>query len=146
EAIVARCGDVDNLLVRCVRNESVVKRVREFEAGKQTASSGSTDSNDQADHGNPFPRLNVLIVYLDAVSRRHFHRKLPQTVSFLETIHRGEFRNNVSSVYQFFGYHALGVMTKLNLRAMYTGTAMRLVSKKYYSLTNFAAGSSTRCS
>jgi hypothetical protein len=61
-------------------------------------------------------KLNVMVVYLDAVSRRQLHRKMPETVSFLEEIYAGTWHNNVSSVFQFFNYHAIGPITKLNMR------------------------------
>jgi hypothetical protein len=59
-----------------------------------------------------------MVVYLDAVSRRQLHRKMPETVSFLEEIYAGKWHNNVSSVFQFFNYHAIGSITKLNMRGM----------------------------
>ncbi len=138
EAFLVTCGTTSNLLIRCLRNETLVRQVldahhqtdavrdqssaepvkAETEPGKAGTESGGGEEE------IPLPRgMNVMIVYLDAVSRRQFHRKLPQTVAVLEALREGRLsQHNVSSVFQFFGYHALGYITKLNMRAMYTGT------------------------
>jgi hypothetical protein len=119
EALLVSCGRESNLIFRNVRNGTAVERVRKH-------SSEQAQASELVPEAQTFPKkLNVMVVYLDAVSRRQLHRKMPETVSFLEEIYAGKWHNNVSSVFQFFNYHAIGSITKLNMRAMYMGHVVK---------------------
>lgn len=64
------------------------------------------------------PKLNVLFLFMDSVSRRHFFRRLPKSVKALEEMHE----SGHSELYQFFRFHSVGFHTGPNSRAFYTGT------------------------
>lgn len=55
--------------------------------------------------------VNVLFIYVDALSRRHFHRQMPETVEFLKS----------SSSYEMYKYHGMGMTTGVNTMSMYMG-------------------------
>ena len=57
---------------------------------------------------------NVLFIFLDAVSRVHFQRKLPKTAKFFEKFMKYSKRAKYKS-YQFLKYHSMG----LNARSTY---------------------------
>eukprot|EP01118_Nematostelium_gracile_P003048 TRINITY_DN1348_c0_g1_i5.p1 TRINITY_DN1348_c0_g1~~TRINITY_DN1348_c0_g1_i5.p1 ORF type:complete len:283 (-),score=51.47 TRINITY_DN1348_c0_g1_i5:32-880(-) len=58
-----------------------------------------------------------MILFWDAVSRAHFNRRLPKTKKKIESLRD----NKVSNWFQFFRYHAVGLNTMNNSRALYTG-------------------------
>ena len=47
------------------------------------------------------PKLNVLVLFIDSVSRRHFFRRMGKTAAALEEIAA----RGAADVYQFFRYH-----------------------------------------
>lgn len=61
--------------------------------------------------------FNTLIIFLDAVSRRQFLRKLPLTAAVLESLHTPP-RKRVN---QFFRYGVTGFNTDPNTQALYAG-------------------------
>eukprot|EP01028_Stygiella_incarcerata_P013191 TRINITY_DN81607_c0_g1_i1.p1 TRINITY_DN81607_c0_g1~~TRINITY_DN81607_c0_g1_i1.p1 ORF type:complete len:731 (-),score=151.15 TRINITY_DN81607_c0_g1_i1:1238-3304(-) len=106
-----------NIQMRVARNESVVERVKEFEgifAQKKGAERGKAP--------------NVVIAYFDAVSRRHFIRKFPKTVQFLNKKFGNGRSKDVGEFHEFFRYHARGIMTHPNDVAIFCG---QLSSKKW---------------
>jgi len=62
-------------------------------------------------------KLNVLMLYIDAVSRRQFFRNLPKTAKKLESIHN----SGVSHLNQFFRYGVIGFNTNRNSLGLFTG-------------------------
>ena len=75
---------------------------------------------------------NVLMIFLDAVSRAHFIRKLPKTSKFIEQFLKNKFNNkntesNDSSKkyygYQFMKYHAFSSGTFYNAMPMFYGVS-----------------------
>ena len=61
---------------------------------------------------------NVLILYLDNLSRAHFYRKLPETSAWLEQFHKEESDLQLN---QFFRYHSVYYNTLWTNNAMYYG-------------------------
>jgi hypothetical protein len=62
---------------------------------------------------------NILMIYIDSLSRNHFRRKLKKTYAFLE-----QYYNNTEgnfSTYQFFKLHALNYYTYANMIPGYFG-------------------------
>ena len=47
---------------------------------------------------------NVLILYIDNISRAHFYREMPRTVEFLSKLYQNP--DTDASAYQFFRYHS----------------------------------------
>ena len=70
---------------------------------------------------------NILIIFLDTVSRCHFIRKLPKTMKFLNDFMKYETNPSKKSmtVFQFFKYNSLGTYTDPNLRAIYYGSTFK---------------------
>ncbi|KAJ1719098.1 hypothetical protein LPJ53_006072, partial [Coemansia erecta] len=62
-------------------------------------------------------RPNVVFLMLDAVSRRHFFRRLPKSANVLRSLERP----GAHRLLELFRYHSVGFSTKNNTRAMYTG-------------------------
>lgn len=89
-------GDVEYVLATCdpdrVDNfEQIAYRNRVNQASLQRASKSLKS-----------PPINIAMVVLDSVSRRSFYRKLPETVSFLNS----QMPNH--SVYDFLVHHVMG--------------------------------------
>ncbi len=62
---------------------------------------------------------NVLVIFLDTLSRPQYRRKFPKLFSYLETF----YKNNTSNFesYQFFKYHATQASTELTMLPILTG-------------------------
>ena len=63
---------------------------------------------------------NILSIYIDALSRQHFRRKLKKTWAFLEKFYQNSESN--SETFQFFRYHATGGFTTPNMLKGFYGT------------------------
>ena len=139
EAVLVRCGESQqNLLIRNVRDEAAVGRVNAYhhhldqkkQIEREEAQAASSHINSDT-RGEPTqtpseeerPRVNVLLLYFDALSRRHFHRRFPSTAAFLEKLKKE--RDDEVAVAEFFRYHAIGITTSRNARAMFTGFSLR---------------------
>ncbi|EZG68904.1 putative transmembrane protein [Gregarina niphandrodes] len=70
---------------------------------------------------------NILILFIDAVGRKQFFRRLTQTKAALEgmdweaTMSRSLADVSSSNLYQFFRYHSVGFNTGPNTQALFTG-------------------------
>lgn len=66
---------------------------------------------------------NILILFLDTLSRAHFHRKFPKTIKFLNKFSKyetNESKKNMT-IFQYFKYNSLFTYTDPNLKAAYYG-------------------------
>ena len=66
---------------------------------------------------------NVLVIFFDTLSRVHFFRKFPKTISFLNQFSRYEenyYKKNMT-VFQYFKYHSIRTYTEPNIKASYYG-------------------------
>ena len=66
---------------------------------------------------------NILIMFLDTLSRVHFHRKFPKTIKFLKQFSHYEKnpeKKNMT-IFQYFKYNSLNTFTRPNLKAAYYG-------------------------
>ena len=70
---------------------------------------------------------NVLVFFLDTVSRSHFMRKFPKTMKYLNDFSKYETNSSTKNmtVFQFFKYHSLDSYTDPNLKAIYYGATLR---------------------
>ncbi|KAF9578075.1 hypothetical protein BGW38_006334 [Lunasporangiospora selenospora] len=130
EAIVAKCGpEGSKLLLRLVRQESNLERVKailkvqkEMEQSTETVSENEMvdvlhgQGSDQ--DGSASRKPNVLILYMDAVSRRQFYRRLAKTASTIERLDRTA--DGGLQLHEFFRYHSVGLNTNDNTRTLYT--------------------------
>ncbi len=62
-----------------------------------------------ASSGKPRP-YNVVVLNIDALSRNHFLRRLPETVEWFEELHARS-TNATHQVFQFFRYHSIAGRT-----------------------------------
>lgn len=70
---------------------------------------------------------NILVMFIDTLSRVHFYRKFPSTFKFLENFSKYELnplKKNIS-VFQYFKYHNLNIFTDPNLKAAYYGAKVK---------------------
>ncbi|KAG0225894.1 hypothetical protein BGW42_004048 [Actinomortierella wolfii] len=68
-------------------------------------------------------RPNVLVLFMDAVSRRQVYRKMEKTTAMLASLDRSETESGGPQLFEFFRYHAVGFNTNANSRALYTDHA-----------------------
>ena len=93
------------------RNETRVEELKKIRADFLKSKEGDS-TVDVIDH-------NILIFYIDTMSRPHLERMLPKFYQYL-----GKFVHNDPDVqaYQFFRYHSVRYNTYENNHAMYYGT------------------------
>ena len=96
---------------------------------------------------------NVLIIYLDAVSRQNFFRKLDKTASFLDGFTRYAPNPDTKNftVFQFFKYHSIKPRTEHNIKPMFYGVSYKEHNGtnivKYYKEQGYVTGhTGTTCS
>jgi hypothetical protein len=110
EAVLARCGDAERLLLR-------IERLTARPSPEPPLAKREAEPRAAAAAGRP-PRLNVLVLFIDSLGRRHFFRRMPKAAAALEAVAR----SRRASLYQFFRYHVVGFHTDPNSHVMYTGT------------------------
>ncbi|KAF9958565.1 hypothetical protein BGZ65_001329 [Modicella reniformis] len=80
ESIIANCEEnVSKVLIRVVRNEAVLDRVKTVEKAHQKQEETPTIAKEE--HAAPSRKPNVMVLFMDAVSRRQFYRKLANTAA-----------------------------------------------------------------
>ena len=57
---------------------------------------------------------NIFMVYLDSLSRNHFHRSFPKLSGFIQNLMENVPANKVINAYQFLKYHSFGSTTQFN--------------------------------
>ncbi|KAI9715512.1 MAG: hypothetical protein M1828_000819 [Chrysothrix sp. TS-e1954] len=111
EGIVRLNDSVDTVLVKCgSREPRLVTRIVIPEP---------TDTSPMKHTKPPEDGLNVVTLFIDAVSRPQFHRRLPKTRQILENLAAGP--SSQSSLFQFWRYHTIGMNTDPNTRALWAG-------------------------
>eukprot|EP00762_Andalucia_godoyi_P005639 ANDGO_06450.mRNA.1 hypothetical protein ACA1_203060 len=83
----------------------------------KSTSSKHTEAFNPAQNLGMNLRPNVILLYLDTLSRRHFFRKLQKTAAVLERLSA----ESDVDVFQFFRYHAVGITTVPNDKALFLG-------------------------
>ena len=76
-----------------------------------------------ANHNKKLRYKNVIVMFFDTLSRAHFFRKFPKTVSFLNKFSKYEtnFSKKKTTIFQFFKYNSIKPITTPNIRAAYYG-------------------------
>ena len=99
----------------------------------------------EKDQENNKQRINkdVLILYLDNVSRTHFHRKMKNLTNWLTEATEGS--NSNYHVYEYFRYHSKAHWTNPNLISMFYGEQGELFNEssnvfKTYSDNGYISG------
>ena len=74
-------------------------------------------------YNNKFMFKNVIVMFFDTISRAHFFRKFPKTISFLNKFSRYEtnFSKKKMTIFQFLKYNSINTYTDPNLKAAYYG-------------------------
>ncbi|KAF9437026.1 hypothetical protein BGZ76_002227, partial [Entomortierella beljakovae] len=118
EAIIANCEpEVSKVLIRVSRNENVLKRVSTIENESATKAADSESNDDKR------TKPNVMVLFLDAVSRRQFYRKMAKASSTLGSLDKSS--EEGPQLHEFFRYHSVGFNTDDNSRAIYTNYTQR---------------------
>lgn len=108
-------SDIDTVLAWCGTSEpKIVHRIVPAPAP------GMRHENALAIPSPASEALNVVCIFIDAVSRAHFHRRLPQTVKAIERL-AGRDSSDSPELFEFFRYHTVGLNTSPNTRAMWAG-------------------------
>jgi hypothetical protein len=102
--------NVESMLVNCGEESRLI-----FHVAKAEKKSDISNQNQQIK--NP----NILFLFIDSVSRRQFHRRLPKTVSTLEHVLRSY--SDQVEFSEFFRYGAIAGHTGPNTCMLFTGSA-----------------------
>ncbi|KAF9273514.1 hypothetical protein BGZ68_001431 [Mortierella alpina] len=150
EAIVANCEEnISKVLIRVTSQEKVLDRVEAVQRARtkqkqdlistveQRALANSSQEEGLVDskavkytkeEGERKP--NVLVLFLDAVARRQFYRKLTKTAAVISDLTASTDEDSAQGrpqLHEFFRYHAVGLNTGANSRAIYTNHTEALV-------------------
>lgn len=129
EAVIVQCGEVEELRY----NLQIPERFKKFLEGRgESLKQTGDDQDDGKDEtkkenlrgrGDALSRrpVNTMVIFLDAVARRHMFRKLKKTMETLQSLHTPTDNGKGSRLFQFFRYHIVGFNTNHNTRAMFTG-------------------------
>ncbi|KAF9088209.1 hypothetical protein BGX29_000392 [Mortierella sp. GBA35] len=145
EAIVANCEqDVSKILIRVTRHQEVLDRVKTVSATRveqEETTTAATDKQEQelvdvlngennntttkkrADATDVPRKPNVIVLFMDAVARRQFYRKLAKTAATVASLDKSA--KGGPQLHEFFRYYAVGFNTDANSRVVYTNTPDR---------------------
>ncbi|KAF9101415.1 hypothetical protein BGX27_011491 [Mortierella sp. AM989] len=136
ESIIANCEPgVSKVLIRVIRNDAVLDRVKAVgEASRLESNIANTAQGEQV--GNSIEKANrnhkneertkpnVMVIFMDAVSRRQFYRKLAKSSAVVGSLDKTA--QGGPQLHEFFRYHAVGFNTDDNSRAVYSNTTQIL--------------------
>ena len=105
EVVLDQRNDEKKILINVFRNESLIKR--------------SQTILNNPDSPRPIAQ-NILMVFIDSVSRQHFARKLSKTYEWLENHYQNKTSPHES--FQFFKYHTSAAHTVPNMMRIFYGT------------------------
>lgn len=104
---------IESVLVYCgTRQPKIVDRIQPVPIPIMTRHRNKTKTKINK------PKLNVITLFIDAMSRPHFHRRLPGTRQALEYLTSP---TSPSILYDFSRYHSVGINTTPNTRALWAG-------------------------
>eukprot|EP00727_Mastigamoeba_balamuthi_P014522 m51a1_g9695 hypothetical protein (681) ;mRNA; r:1365073-1367349 len=123
--VVAQCGSARELVSRSPRNTTAVElsKTNARRSGRATASdssSSSSSSSSSTETGagtGKLPQMNVLLVMIDAISRRKGYELLPRMHRAIETSASRGFE-----AFQFFRYNSVAGWTIANLAKLWART------------------------
>lgn len=104
EAVIVHCGNTEKLVTRVRPDPKALERTLPHVVASSNISVTPEES-----------KLDVVILFVDAVSRRGFHRRLARTVAALEEADA----QGLTRLYQFFRYSVVEFCTEPNARAMF---------------------------
>ncbi|CAO3572089.1 unnamed protein product [Mortierella alpina] len=128
ESIVANCEpEVSKILIRVTRHEAVLDRVKAVDKARKEQEETTTIMEQELvdklhdDYAEPTRRPNVMVMFMDAVSRRQFYRKLAKTSAVVASLDKTA--QGGPQLHEFFRYHAVGFNTDANSRAIYSNSS-----------------------
>ncbi|KAG0083068.1 hypothetical protein BGZ93_010453 [Podila epicladia] len=133
ESLVAHCEEgVSKVLIRVLRNDAVLERVRNLNQARkeQEETTGmaqededndTNDTQEQENESSANRKPNVLVLFMDAVARRQFYRKLAKTSATVA--HLDKSQEGGPQLHEFFRYHSVGFNTNANSAAIYTNAS-----------------------
>ncbi|KAF9571368.1 hypothetical protein EC968_000684 [Mortierella alpina] len=128
ESIVAHCEpEVSKILIRVTRQEAVLDRVKAVAKARREQEETTTAMEQELvdklhdDRTQPARRPNVMVMFMDAVSRRQFYRKLAKTSAVVANLDKTA--QGGPQLHEFFRYHAVGFNTDANSRAIYSNNS-----------------------
>ena len=92
------------MIIYLKRNETTVKRAENYVKNRKR---------------NPLVK-NMLIIFIDSVSRAHMYRTMPKMTKWLEEHYKKD-EDSESESYQFFRFHSTDSYTVVNLKPLYYG-------------------------
>ncbi|KAJ2842367.1 hypothetical protein IWW36_005934, partial [Coemansia brasiliensis] len=110
QAVVVHCGSSSTLVTRV--SPSIAK-LPIYTPPKADVQNNVDNTSSPEEHERP----NVIYLMLDAVSRRHFLRRLPKSAKVFSAIHQP----GANRITELFRYHSVGFSTENNTKAMYLG-------------------------
>jgi hypothetical protein len=115
EVMIDYRGEESKVFIRIARDEELVKQRLSLyhKIGK-----------------NNLIAKNLMIVYIDALSRRHFMRKMKKTAKWIEKFHHTDHEKYAS--YQFMKYHSVGYFTQINTIPAFLGKWWLEAGGNYY--------------
>lgn len=136
ESVLVHCGDVTELRFNVQVSKRVSQILNDRKEDKEQKKFDTTSDCGIQKRSKKEKPLNVLVLFFDAVSRRHMLRKLPKSMRILSSLHSPSANPDGSPLsdfskseglrlFQFFRYHIVGYNTNANTRAMYTGNRER---------------------
>jgi hypothetical protein len=118
-----------------IKDEENLKEYENKQKLKESNNGTNTTSEENQEEESPvnpveMPFKNIIQIYIDALSRNHFRKKLKKTFAWLEKFYMSnhEIENNLVddnleySSYQFLKYHSLDYYTYANMIPGYFGT------------------------
>lgn len=114
EVMIDYSGDESKVIIRVVRDEEIVKQRKPLYERQ----------------ANQLLAKNLMIVYIDSISRRHWHRRMPKTTKWLEKFYKTDHPKYTS--YQFLKYHATGYFTQINTIPAFLGKWWLETGGNYY--------------
>lgn len=118
EVMIDYREEPSKVLIKIFRDEKVVK----------------SRLNNYKKFGKQLLVKNVLIIYIDALSRRHFMRKMKKTAEWIEKFHHKGDSDPSQKLfsYQFMKYHSLGYFTQINTVPAFFGKWWLEAGGNYY--------------
>lgn len=115
EVMIDYRGETSQVIIQIARDEELVKQRLSY----------------YKKFGKNLLAKNLMIVYIDALSRRHFMRKMPKTAQWIEKFHHTDHPKYAS--YQFMKYHSTGYFTQINTVPAFLGKWWLEAGGNYYS-------------
>ena len=113
EVVLDQRNNYKNIMINIFPNQTLIKR--------------STDI--LALNGTTSKPQNILMIFIDSVSRQHFRRKLPKTHKWLDNYYQNKTSHLES--FQFFKYHTSAAHTTPNMMKIFYGTTYENASLSY---------------